>query len=58
MKTKIKKGDKVKIINGDYCFENYSEFFEKLGFNEAVHIEHWGNPSNATCMIGFIKEAG
>jgi len=33
-------------------------FFEKLGFNEAVHIEHWGNPSNATCMIGFIKEAG
>jgi len=34
------------------------KFFEKLGFNEAVHIEHWGNPSNATCMIGFIKEAG
>lgn len=34
------------------------KFFEKLGFNEAVRIEHWGNPSNATCMIGFIKEAG
>jgi len=55
----IKVGDRVVVVDGDYCYTTYDTMFEELGFSNTEYNEQHSRGSVGTVFaIGICEVAG